>query len=79
MNPLDYLYKVFRQPFPQMQLKSTCIKKLKEIIKPLKTKDSCGYDEISNRFLKISMPFIASPLIYIYVISHLPLGNFLHA
>ncbi|GFG34228.1 hypothetical protein Cfor_09168 [Coptotermes formosanus] len=53
MNPLDYLHKVFSQPFPQMQLKSTCIKELKGIIKSLKTKDSCGYDEISNKILKV--------------------------
>jgi hypothetical protein len=32
-NPLDYLHKVFSQPFPQMLLRNTCIKELKEIIK----------------------------------------------
>jgi hypothetical protein len=65
MNPLNYLHKVFSQPFPQMLLKSTCINELKEIIKSLKTKDSCGYDEISHKILKVSMPFIVSPLTYI--------------
>jgi hypothetical protein len=63
-NPLDYLHKVFSQPFPQMQLKSTSINELKEIIKSLKTKDSCVYDETSNKILKVSMPFIVSPLTY---------------
>jgi hypothetical protein len=48
-----------------MQLKSTCINELKDIIKSLKTKDSCGYDELSNKILKVSMPFIVSPLTYI--------------
>jgi hypothetical protein len=38
MNPLDYLHKVFSQPLPQMQLKSTCINELKEILKSLKTR-----------------------------------------
>jgi hypothetical protein len=65
MNPLNYLHEVFSQPFPQMQLKSTCINEPKETIKSLKTKDSCGYDEISNKTLKVSMPFIVSPLTYI--------------
>jgi hypothetical protein len=65
MNPLDYLHKVFSLPFPQMQLKCTCINEIKEIIKSFKTKDSCGYDKISNKILKVSMPFIVSPLLYI--------------
>jgi hypothetical protein len=78
MNTLHYLHKVFGQPFPEMQLKSTCIKELKEIIKSLKTKDSYGYDEISNKILKVSMSFILSPLTT-YVISHFTLVNFLHA
>jgi len=34
------------------------------IIKPLKTKNSYGYDEISIKILKLSAPFIISPLIY---------------
>ena len=50
MNPLDYLYKVFSQPFPQMQLKSTCIKELKEITKSLKTKDSCDMMKFETKF-----------------------------
>jgi hypothetical protein len=28
-------------------------------------KNSCGYDEISTKVLKISAPFISSPLCYI--------------
>jgi hypothetical protein len=42
----------------------------------LETKNSCGYDEISNKILKISMPFIVSPLTYIFAVSQLPLANF---
>jgi hypothetical protein len=33
-----------------------------KIIKSLQTKDSSGYDEISNRIIKLSAPFIISPL-----------------
>jgi hypothetical protein len=31
----------------------------------LKIKESSGYDEVSTRMLKISAPFISSPLSYI--------------
>jgi len=36
-----------------------------KIIKELKSKSSCGYDEITTKILKISSPFIVSPLTYI--------------
>lgn len=36
-----------------------------KIIKSLKTKDSSGYDENSSRIIKLSAPFIISPLTYI--------------
>jgi hypothetical protein len=35
---------------------------IEKIIKELKSKKSCGYDEITARILKISSPFIVSPL-----------------
>ena len=35
-----------------------------KIIKELKSKSSCGYDEITTKILKISSPFIVSPLTY---------------
>jgi hypothetical protein len=34
------------------------------MIKELKSKKSCGYDEITTQILKISSPFIVSPLTY---------------
>jgi hypothetical protein len=37
---------------------------IEKIIKSLKTKDSSGYDGISNRILKFCAPFIISPLTY---------------
>jgi hypothetical protein len=39
---------------------------LKKIINSLKIKESSGYDEISTEVLKISAPFISSPLSYIF-------------
>jgi len=32
----------------------------------LKCKDSYGYDEISSRILKLSAPYVLSPLTYIF-------------
>ena len=39
--------------------------KTEQIIKSLKTKNSCGYNKISTKILKISCPFISSPINYI--------------
>jgi hypothetical protein len=38
---------------------------IEKIIKSLKTKNSSGYDEISNRIIKLSTPFIISPFTHI--------------
>jgi hypothetical protein len=40
-------------------------KEMKDVVKSLKNKNSFGYDEISSKILKSSMPYISSPLIYI--------------
>jgi hypothetical protein len=37
-----------------------------EIVKSLKSTNSHGYDEIPIKVLKLSLPFIISPLIHIY-------------
>ena len=47
------------------QSKPTTTSETENIIKTLKPKNSCRYDEISNKLLKISTPFISSPLNYI--------------
>jgi len=47
------------------QSKPTTTSEIENIIKTLKPKNSYGYDEISNKLLKISVPFISSPLNYI--------------
>jgi hypothetical protein len=38
---------------------------VEKIIKSLKNKHSSGYDEISNRIIKSSLPCIISPITYI--------------
>jgi hypothetical protein len=53
--------------FTTFQSKPTTTTEIVNIIKTLKPKNSYGYDEISNKLLKITASFINSPLI-IYVI-----------
>jgi hypothetical protein len=47
------------------QSKPTTTSETENIIKTLKPKNSYGYDEISTKLMKISAPFISSPLNYI--------------
>jgi len=55
----------FNKPYPSMECKCTTTKEIGQIIKPLKTKNSYRYDEISTKILKISCHFISSPINYI--------------
>jgi hypothetical protein len=64
-HPLSYLYQVFIRPFPNIKLTPLSTKEVNEIIKSLKWKNSHGYGEIPIKILKISLPFIISPLTYI--------------
>jgi hypothetical protein len=50
---------------PKIKFNYTSAKETENIIKFLKSKNSNGYDEISVKILKISVPFISSPLTYI--------------
>ena len=51
--------------FPRIHLTPVTANEIKNIIKSLKLKNSHGYDEIPPRILKISLPFITSPLVYL--------------
>jgi Notch-like protein len=64
-NPNYYLLNLFHKPFPSIKFKNTSTKETEEIINFLKIKESSGYDEISTKILRISDPFISSPLSYI--------------
>jgi hypothetical protein len=64
-DPLAYLRLKFNQPSPAFTLKNTTTYEINKIIQSMIPKDSHGYDEISARTLKISAPFILSPLTYI--------------
>jgi Notch-like protein len=61
---MNYLSQAFKTPFPKINLNYTSTKET-ENIKSFKSNNSNGYDEISVKILKISAPFISSPLTYI--------------
>jgi hypothetical protein len=64
-NPTYYLPNLFHTPFPCMKFRNTSTRETEKIINSLKVKDSFGYGKISTKILKISVPFISSPLSYI--------------
>ena len=64
-NPNQYLSNLFHTPFPCIKFRNTSAKESEKIINSLKIKNSSGYDEISTKILRISAPFISSPLSYI--------------
>ena len=64
-DPLTYLRQNFKQPSSAIKLKNTTTHEIDKIIHSMKLKDSHGYDEISTRILKMSAPYILSPLTFI--------------
>jgi len=64
-NPISYLINSFHQPFPKMSWHNAYTHEIEKIIKSLKSKNTGGYDEISTSILKLSTPYIISPLTYI--------------
>jgi hypothetical protein len=65
INPLNYLYFAFKQSFTNITLKHATTYDIKKIITELKSTNSCGYDELTIKILKVTSPFILSPLTYI--------------
>ena len=66
VNPINYLLKYYTELFSKMNWQYTSTYKIKKIIKSLKPKNTYGYDEISHYVIKLSSPYILSPLTYIY-------------
>jgi hypothetical protein len=64
-NSMSYLSQVHKPTFPNINLTPVTSKEIKDIIKSLKWKNSKGYDEIPLNILKVNMPFILSPLVYV--------------
>jgi hypothetical protein len=65
-DPMSYLYQAFGQSFSKMKLRNTTMYEIEKIIKSLKSNTSYGYDEISTRILKVSAPYVLSPLTHIF-------------
>ena len=64
-NLVDYLYNFYSKPFCKMKWQYASTHEIRKIIKALKSKNSFEYDEITSRIIKVSAPFINSPLTYI--------------
>jgi hypothetical protein len=61
----SYLIKNFNKSFPNINWKHDSTYEVNKIIESLKSKNLCGYDEITVKIVKLSTPFIISPLTYI--------------
>ena len=66
VDPLLHLSQNFRKSSLSIRLKNTTTNEINKILYSLKCKDSYGYDEILTRILKVSAPYILSPLTYIF-------------
>jgi hypothetical protein len=62
-NPLNYLYNVLKQWIPSIKLTFVSPKEIEDV-SSLKTKDCHGYDGISTKILKQSIPYISLLLMY---------------
>ena len=60
-----YLKNNFNNTFPNISWKHASTHEINKIIESLKTKNSCGYDEIPIKILKLSTPYILSPLTFL--------------
>jgi len=65
-DPITYLRQNLNQLSSSVKLNNITTREIDKIIHSLKCKDSNGYDEISSRILKISAPYILSPLTYTF-------------
>jgi len=65
-SPNYYITNKPHRAFSNINFKNTSTKETESIIRSLKAKESYGYDEVTTKILKISAPFISSPLTYIF-------------
>jgi hypothetical protein len=61
-----YFSQSTHKTYAKINYKPVTTMEIENIIKSLKSKSSYGYDEISSKILKLSSPFIISPLNYIF-------------
>jgi hypothetical protein len=60
-TPIHYLVNAINKNFPNTKIKPTT-QEIEIFIKPLKPKNTFGYNEISTKLLKLSSVYISSPL-----------------
>jgi len=65
-DPLTYLRQNFSQSISSIRLNNSTMHEIDKIIHSLKCKNLYGYDEVSIRILKISAPYILTPLTYTF-------------
>jgi hypothetical protein len=65
MDYLSFMEHAIKSKFPIMCIKPVTTEETEKIFYTFKTMDSCGYNQISLRVLKLSTPYISSPLNYI--------------
>ena len=65
-DSISYLHLNFRQSFLTIQLRNTTMHEIEKIIHSLKCVNSYGYEEILSRILKVCIPYILSPLSFIF-------------
>jgi len=59
------LNNVYRNSFPNIKYCCTTTRESENIIRTLKSSNSCGYDEVPSKLLKLCFSYICSPLNYI--------------
>jgi len=64
-DSMKYLHKAYTHSFTPLRWEYATTYEVQQAIKTLKTKSASGYDEISNIVIKLSAPYIISPLTYI--------------
>ena len=65
MTAMDRLRKSCTKSFTQMHMTPVTGIEIKHIINSLKMKNSYGYDEVPPKIVKISLPYIISPLVHL--------------
>jgi hypothetical protein len=62
---LNYFNNSFKKPFSKIKWNYVTTYEVTKIIKSLKQKKVCGYDEVPIKIVKLSAPYIISPITYI--------------
>jgi hypothetical protein len=66
-NPTYCLCKISHSPFHNIKCNNTSTKEIERNVKSIRVKNLHGYDGITIKMLKVSYPYISSPLNYICI------------